>query len=85
MFPLWDFNYRLFQLSIDSQAVITERMMRFMSNHPSSEKEATRMVQEKMVAFGRAGLNVAFGGSYEETLSDLEKRVKANRKRLERG
>ena len=82
MLPLWDFNYRLFQLSLDSQAVITARMMRFMCNHPSCESEALRMVEEKFAAFGRASVHAALGGTYEATLSDLERRVRANRKRL---
>ena len=73
---------RLMQLSLDSQVVITERLSRLVSGHPGAEQEAVKMIEEKVIAAGRAMINASMGGHWEETLADLETRVEANKTRL---
>jgi len=82
------FSMQVATLGVESQSVVGLRMMRLAAGGPAAEREAFRMVTEKMAAFaeaqamlfGQAVTGVPMTGAVAPYL----RRVRANRRRLSR-
>jgi uncharacterized protein YaaW (UPF0174 family) len=73
---------RLFSLTLDSQTVVAQRMYRFMTGHPDAAREMQSMVEEKMRIGQDALFKMGLNQPYDAVLKDVERKVKANKKRL---
>jgi hypothetical protein len=77
------------KLAMEAQQVVTLRMARLAAGGPNAYREATRMVTEKVAAFG-AAQSVILGGasgnkngqSSKRVLALYRRRVAANKRRL---
>ena len=69
---------------MEAQQVIWLRTMRIAQGGNAAEREAKRMVSEKIEAAGHAGAMIAMGASAERLASFYGKKIRANRKRLSR-
>jgi hypothetical protein len=81
MLKIWN---DLFMLGIESQQVIWLRSMKLAMGGKAGEREAARMVSEKLVAAGDAGFSLTTGKSMDSVVSGYRKKVRANRRRLSR-
>jgi hypothetical protein len=79
MFKFW---YDMSMLGLEAQQVIWPRSMKIAMGGRASEREARRMVSEKVTAAGEAGFNLATGKSINSVVSGYRKKVQANRRRL---
>jgi hypothetical protein len=93
MFNPWlALTFKTMQLGFDAQNVIALRMMRFAQGGPRGQDEARRMVSEKIAA-GVEVQTAAIAGVMtgqkdtvvvRKVLRGLQKRVRANKRRLSR-
>jgi len=81
MFKLW---YDLSMLGVEAQQVIWLRSMKIAMGGRAGEREARRMVAEKVAAAGEAGFQLAAGRSMNAVVKGYRKKVHANRRRLSR-
>lgn len=87
---LFTFNLRILSMWMDTQTVMTLRLMGLSGAIPARRGETRRMVAEKGPAMGRAyaaGVQATMAGKrpdeiVDATLAPLGRRVRANRKRL---
>jgi hypothetical protein len=69
-------------LALESQQVIGLRLLKLSFGGTTASREANRMVDEKVTAFGEAAANVATGGTTRSVVKSYRKKVLANRRRL---
>jgi hypothetical protein len=71
-------------LALESNRVIGLRLAKLMRGGKGAQREAERMVSEKIQAAAKAGASLMAGASSDEIVRQYRKRVKANAKRLGR-
>ena len=71
-------------LGLKSHQVIALRLAKLAKCGQAAQKEAQRMVTEKIAAAEAAALKLAMGGTAASVMSDYRKKVRANRARLRR-
>ena len=69
-------------LASESQRVIALRLMKLAGGGRAAEREARRMVLEKVEAATDAATALAFGASPADIVRDYRRRVSANVRRL---
>ena len=69
-------------LTLEAQQVIAMRMMKLALGGAKGAKEASRMVSEKALAAGEAGLKLAGGRSGHSVVKHYRRKVRANHRRL---
>jgi len=69
---------------LEAQQVIWLRTMRIAQGGKEAEREAKRMIGEKIEAAGRAGAMIAMGVSADRVVRFYGNKISANRKRLSR-
>jgi hypothetical protein len=69
-------------LGLESHQVIALRLAKLAKGGQAAQKEAQRMVTEKIAAAEAAALKLAMGGTAASVMSDYRKKVRANRARL---
>jgi hypothetical protein len=69
-------------MMIEAQQVIVLRIMKFSFGSKGSVRETQRMVGEKMIEAGQAGLIIARGGTSHSVVRTYRGKVRANRRRL---
>jgi hypothetical protein len=79
-------------LGFEAQSVIALRLMKLGAGGANANKEASRMIQEKITAFHEAQRTVATAlfagkgaGAAHKVVSGYRKKVRANHKRLSGG
>ena len=78
----WKFSSDLFAANLEAQRVIALRLHKLALGGPSAQKEAERMVSEKVIASVEAATTVAAGGSPQKVLRRYRTIMRANAKRL---
>jgi ABC-type iron transport system FetAB permease component len=73
---------RLWFQAIEVQQVIWLRTMKLMAGGAMAEREAVRMVAEKIEAAQETGRRLALGASPKRAVRHYRSRVRANRRRL---
>jgi hypothetical protein len=81
MFKLWN---DLFMLGVEAQQVMWLRAIKIAAGGKAGDREARRMVSEKVTAAGKAGLDLATGKSVGGVVKGYRRKVRANRRRLAR-
>jgi|tagenome__1003787_1003787.scaffolds.fasta_scaffold16139546_1 hypothetical protein len=71
-------------LGLESHQVIALKWAKLAKGGKAGQKEAYRMVAEKITAAQAAALKLAMGGTAGSVVSDYRKKVRANRTRLRR-
>ncbi|WP_449384673.1 hypothetical protein [Bradyrhizobium sp. UFLA05-112] len=71
-------------LALESNRVIGLRLAKLMRGGKGAQREAERMVSEKIQAAAKAGASLMAGASSDEIVRQYRKRVAANAKRLGR-
>ena len=71
-------------LALESNRVIGLRLAKLMRGGKGAQREAKRMVREKIQAAAKAGASLMAGASSDEIVRQYRKRVAANAKRLGR-
>ena len=78
--PWWD----LAMLAAESQQVIWLRCLKLGRDGSPAQREAHRMVSEKLAVAGQAATGLMLGDSPARTVKRYRKKVRANRRRLSR-
>ena len=78
----WKFSSDLAAAGFEAQCVIALRLLKLARGGPEADREARRMVTEKMAASARAAATLAGGGSAEQVMRRYRSLVRANRRRL---
>ncbi|MCK9553041.1 hypothetical protein [Aquamicrobium sp.] len=81
MHRLW---FNMAMLGIEAQQVIWLRTMKLVMGGKRGEREARRMVSEKVAAAGQASVQIARGASPDKVVKGYRKKVRANARRLSR-
>ena len=71
-------------LGLESNRVIGLRMAKLMRGGKAAQREAHRMVSEKMFAAAKASTSLMAGASADKIVAQYRKKVAANAKRLSR-
>jgi hypothetical protein len=71
-------------LGLESNRVIGLRIAKLMRGGKAAQREAQRMVSEKVLAAAKAGTSLMAGASGDKVLQQYRKKVAANAKRLSR-
>ncbi|WP_284260197.1 hypothetical protein [Bradyrhizobium iriomotense] len=71
-------------LAIESNRVIGLRIARLMRGGKAAQREAQRMISEKIFAAGKAGTSLMAGASGDKIVEQYRRKVAANAKRLSR-
>ena len=71
-------------LALESNRVIGLRLAKLMRGGKAAQREAERMVSEKIQAAAKAGASLMAGATSDEIVRQYRKRVAANAKRLAR-
>jgi hypothetical protein len=71
-------------LGLESHQVIALRLVKLAKGGEAAQKEAHRMLAEKITAAQAAALKLAMGGTAGSVVSHYRKKVRANRTRLRR-
>lgn len=69
-------------LTLEAQQVTGLRMIKLSAGGGAASREARKMVDEKILAFGEAGLKAARGAAPLTLISGYRRKVRANRRRL---
>jgi hypothetical protein len=77
-----NFSQQMAWASIEAQQVIALRLIKLSQGGPKANREATRMVSEKVAASAEAFTTLAMGGSLDTVTSHYRTLMRANRKRL---
>jgi hypothetical protein len=80
----WKFSTDLAFAGFEVQRVIALRFMKLAAGGPAADREARRMVTEKIAASTEAAATLATGGSPRAVLRRTRTVVRANKKRLTR-
>ena len=78
----WKFSRNLLAANLEAQRVIVLRIQKMALGGSPAQKEAQRMVSEKVVASVEAATTVAAGGSPQKVLRRYRTIMRANTKRL---
>lgn len=78
------FWFDVSMLGFEAQQVVWLRTMKIALGGRAGEREAMRMVSEKLTAAREAGIDLAMGKSADSLVSGYRKKVRANRRRLSR-
>ncbi|HEY5237640.1 MAG TPA: hypothetical protein VIJ62_04605 [Rhizomicrobium sp.] len=78
----WKFSWDIAAANLEAQRVIALRVMKLAKGGPAAQKEARKMVNEKMLASVEAAATLASGGSPEKVLGRYRTIMRANAKRL---
>lgn len=81
MHKLW---FNMAMLGIEAQQVIWLRTMKLAMGGKAGEREARRMLSEKVIAAGQASTQIALGASPEKVVKGYRKKVRDNARRLTR-
>src|SRR4029077_15401983 len=71
-------------LGLESNRVIGLRIAKLMRGGKAAQREAQRMVSEKMLAAAKAGTSLMAGASGDKIVEQYRRKVAANAKRLSR-
>lgn len=74
--------YDLTMLAMEAQQAIWWRSIRLWTGGPAAEREAERMVSEKIAAAQGAALKLMTGGSPGGIVKDYRRKVRSNVRRL---
>ena len=72
------------KLALESNRVIGLRLAKLMRGGKGAQREAERMISEKIQAAAKAGASLMAGASSDDIVRQYRKRVVANAKRLGR-
>ena len=81
----WKLSTDLALAGFEAQRVIALRLAKLAAGGPAAEREARRMVTEKIAASAEAAVTIATGGSPETVLRRYRTIMRANNQRLSRG
>jgi len=81
MFGFW---FNAMMLGFEAQQVFFLRAMRLSMGGRRAEREASRMMSEKLIAAGQAAVAVSRGASADSIVSSYRRKVRANARRLKR-
>ncbi len=81
MQKLW---FEMAMLGFEAQQVVILRTLAIASGGKKGEREARRMVTEKITAATQAASSMAKGASAESVVAGYRKKVRANARRLSR-
>lgn len=79
MFRTW---YAVMMLAAESQTAMALRLMRLAGGGAAAEREAGRMVGEKIAAAGEAAATIMSGGTVDKVVKGYRRRVRRNVRRL---
>ena len=71
-------------LGLESNRVIALRIAKLMRGGKAAQREAQRMMSEKMIAAAKAGTSLMAGVSGDKIVAQYRRKVAANAKRLSR-
>jgi hypothetical protein len=80
----WNLAWDVAAANVEAQRVITLRMMKLAKGGPEAQKEAHKMVKEKLVASMEAASTFASGGSPGTVVRRYRTIMRANARRLTR-
>jgi len=78
----WKYSSDLFAANIEAQQAIMLRMQKLAKGGKKAEREAQKMVSEKMLASIEAATTLATGGTPQKVLRRYRTLMRANGKRL---
>ena len=78
----FSFGLGMMRMGIDAQQVIARRLAKIAKGGPAANREATKMMAEKVAAANQAGFMLMSGKSPQQILTMYRRKVAANRKRL---
>lgn len=78
----WKFYSDIVAANLEAQRVIALRLMKLAGGGPAAQKEAQKMVNEKIAASLEAAKTLARGGSPQTVLKHYRTIMKANARRL---
>ncbi len=78
----WNLPWNIAAANLEAQQVITLRLMKMARGGPGAQKEAHKMVSEKMVAAVEAATALAGGTSLDVILKRYRTIMRANSRRL---
>jgi len=78
------FWFDVSMLGFEAQQVVWQRTMKIALGGRAGEREAVRMVSEKLTAAREASFDLAMGKGPNSLVSGYRKKVRANRRRLSR-
>ena len=78
----WKFASDLAAASLEAHRVVALRSLRLAKGGPQAQKEASKMVNEKLIAAMEASMTLASGGSPDAVLRRYRTTMRANAKRL---
>lgn len=81
MYRLW---FDTMMLGLEAQQVMWLRALHLARGGKSGEREARRMVTEKVIAATQAAGSIAAGASAKSVVSAYRQKVRANKRRLSR-
>jgi hypothetical protein len=82
--PWWKLSTDLALAGFEAQRVIALRLMKLAAGGPAADREARKMVTEKIAASAEAAATLATGGSPQAVLRRYRTIMRANTKRLSR-
>jgi hypothetical protein len=84
--PSWEYHimWNWMMLGLESNRVIGLRIAKLMRGGKAAQREAQRMVSEKMLAAAKAGTSLMAGASGDKIVEQYRRKVAANAKRLSR-
>jgi hypothetical protein len=80
----WKLSTDLALAGFEAQHVIALRLMKLAAGGPDADREACRMVAEKITASAEAAATLSSGGSPQAVLRRYRTIMRANKKRLSR-
>ena len=82
----WEYRsmWNWMMLGLESNRVIGLRIAKLMRGGKAAQREAERMVSEKVVAAAKAGTSLMTGASTDKVVRQYRTAVRANAKRLSR-
>jgi hypothetical protein len=80
----WKLSTDLALAGFEAQRVIALRLAKLAAGGPAADREARRMVTEKVAASAEATATLAMGGSPEAVLHRYRTIMRANQRRLSR-
>lgn len=78
----WSAGMSMAMLGFEAQMVIAKRMAVLAAGGPKANREAQRMVTEKVAAAGEAMAQIATGASQGKVVNGYRRKVRANIRRL---
>jgi hypothetical protein len=78
----WNFSNDMAAATFEAQRVIVLRWMKLAQGGPAAQREARKMVSEKIMASTEAAMALASGSSPESVIRRYRTMMRANEKRL---